>query len=1639
MKKKVVSVIISLILAVTMLLPAVNVFGASSVWGGGVATPTLSGGYYQIDTGEKLAWFARQVNSGSSSIKAKLTNDIMLNSTGTYTYEWTPIGTEANPFKGEFDGNGHYISGVYIRTQREYNGLFGYVYSDKPVVDDEDDTTEEIFTANPPEMIHDLEVKSSQIVGLDHAGGICGYIHYGIISGCSYSGTISSYGNNVGGICGEAFNFSKIEQCFTKGSVTGVIRTGGIVGFANTNVQVNECYSEMTITSNASVNGNAGGIAGALSASKLKGAYFMGSITGPKRVGGIVGYNSYSTVTSCYCIGSVSSSLANPEYVNAIAGYSMGCSYLNCYYCEDMTGTGDKNATARTVADMKKFTFVRELNENANAFSYDYMNINNGYPVLVFMLETSVWTGGIEQPSTDSSGTYLIESAENLAWFEKLVNGTLSGYARNTSANAKLIDNLLLNIFITDDTSLTNVWTPIGSESYPYNGTFNGNGYNITGVYVNGEKNQGLFGYIGTSGNVSGVVMLDGQINGTENVGAVAGYNKGTISLSCNDGVVNGQKAVGGICGYNTGIVQTSYNQDTVNCTSDGGSQIGGICGYNTRAYVRQCFNNGLVTGVANSNYYGGICGFNSGDGVYNCYNSGKVLGGFYVGGLIGYNSTGTVKYCLNYGNVNSLNPVNSNTNNFIGYNYGTCTMQYCYIDSTIQNTIINNLNGATAKTTAELTGGNISTELGFPTGVWVNCFDENYYRFYPQLQDIRYSTYEKYKDDSIESVRMVKESYNVKLKIDGRSDSYFADFPSALTALGVNDGTIIPIRSITLDSAVNLSSRVKIHGENYPVTITRASTYTGALFNVTGKLTLGDYKDGSDDNILLIIDGNSAVTATDSLISLGENAELITYEGWKITGAKSSVHGAALYMGSNSTVDYHGGVITGNTATGTTVDAGAVYNDMGTFNMTGGEISSNTSASARGGAIFNNSGVVNISGGEIKNNYGKTFGGALVNLGTDAEINISGDALISGNYANAGGAVMLYSGTVNMTGGTIKENFAYKKNGSTATTGGGGGVTINTSGKFVMSGGTICDNYVYDNVGYGFGVTVFGTFEMSADALISNNDVYIYKNRKINITSALNASGTAAVITPALYETTNQVLTGDALGVSSTKFEVTPSGDTAWYVNSVGYLMNTPINNVASLSKFGAYAVDYVSVAQAVSQIAAGESGIITIIGDNTINETIKVYGDVTILSETDQTFTSMRGGSFKGTLFEVQPGGTLTFGFTEAEKWGEDVSANDSDEETIGTDSVGGEYILDGGYAYNQSTGTSMITVLNGGTLYTYDDFTMTYGYSPTSGNIVVNGTMNMYGGTLRNNTGKQGGAINIGTTGVVNLLGGSITGNNIVEGGCGKAIYNAGTLKRIENIYEYIQDEEVVATKNTFVSVRSNNDVYLSSGKTVILDSTVTDVLLSGTSSAPESVTTTADKMVLSAPAYYAGMPVVTGENVGLHYTEFEPSDSGYYINVDGTIGYLLLVPSTASGLKIDREAKYITGVDITKTVGYYKTAFLNSGVIEIKDKDGNIMADTDRLTTGSKIILRDADGIGLVDSATVIIYGDVDCDGFVDAMDATIINAISQGMYADGTLTAVQLLAADTDTGGVTSSDVLYVESCGVKLNSVDQSR
>ncbi|MBQ8782403.1 MAG: hypothetical protein IJZ57_01345 [Clostridia bacterium] len=1636
MKKKILSVIISICLILTAVQPIADIFAASAVWGGGTSVPSLTNGFYQISSGEELAWFAQQVNSGSNTIKGKLTDNIVMNEQYSTANNFTPIGTVDYPFAGEFDGGGFTISNLYIETTSDYVGLFGYVAGERPDVDDKDDSTEEVFKANPLNMIYNVHLSSASITGNQNVGGIAGFISYGVITDCSFNGELTATANSAGGIAGYIYDYAKVQRSVTHGTIQGVIRAGGICGYGNSNSTVLKCYSTADVFSNANVNGNAGGIVGTVSASTVNGCYFLGRVYGPKKVGGIVGTNSYSTLLGCYTLAPVYTTiLNNTDYIAAIAGYSLGGSYYNCYYNEATSLWVDDNATARTLEQMKKFSFARELNENGNAFTYDYMELNNGYPVLAWTLETAVWAGGKEEPQKDSAGYYLITTADELAWFSGLVNGTLAGVDQNTSANAKVTENILLNIFIVENSDETNVWTPIGTAESPFNGIFIGNHFNIAGVYTNGASYQGLFGNVGANANVSNVVMLDCLITGTDYVGGIAGYNKGIISTSGNDSTVRGERYVGGITGYNSGTVTVSYNVGTVECTSASGAHIGGVVGSNQRGKVQQCFNNGLVQGAA-GNYFGGVCGSSTGDGIHNCYNSGSINGGYYIGGIAGYINTATITNCYNRGYVNSQNSMGTNTGNFIGFVNGTCTLTNCYYDTTIENSVMTNTTDAVGLDTTGLTGSGIATALGFQSGYWTSKASNSYFDYYPQITALATANCEKMKADSLESAKIVQKQYMLHIKIDGKEDSYYKTFDDALTAIGTKKGYIIPIRNLVLNETITIANNISIYGLDFNRTLTRNPSFTGVMFDVTGTLTLGDIKNGNDENALLTIDGNGGnVTAASPVINVASGATLNTYPGFTVTNAVSSTVGSVIY--NEGTANINGGVLKANQ---TTCDAGTIYNNMGTINMTAGTVDSSSSVT-KGGAVYNNYGIMNISGGTFSNNYAKTLGGAIYSIGADAVVTISGTANFTANSAKAGGAFYVNSGTLVMNGGTVSNNFAYNTRGNTATAGGGGAATVNTNGTFTMKGGIVDSNYVYTETGTGYGFVVYGKMQMGGSAAVTNNDIYLAKNKTVEITDGLTASGTALTITPYTYTAGTYVLSGTGMGLSYTKVEITPDGtSTEWNVNSSGYLMNTAISNVASLSKFGAYSVEYVSLAEAVSNIGAGEEGIITIIADNTISETIKIYGDVTILSETDQVFTSRRSGSFTGALFEVQSGGTLRLGYSSVEVEGSaDMTPSEDEESEVSADSVGGEYHLDGGNNYYGATGTSSIKVLKGGTLYTYDDFYLEYGYS-TEGTISVLGEMYMFGGTIKNNLATSGAAINISTGGYAYLYGGAITNNQISGTGLGKAIYCAGNLIRAAHSYVYYQNDVEVARQNTFTTITSDNDVYMASGKKITLSNVESKVLLSETAEIPTTEEVTATPISVTYPSYYVGMVVLKGTDVALHYTSFDITTPGYCIESDGTIGVNLLVPASSSSYVVTRgNLNYVSGINTSlNLVGYVINQFANTDKIEIVGTDGKVLSSGDIVTTGCVVNLYNADETAVVDSIYIVIYGDVDCDGKIDGMDSMLMSCYVAGSLTSSDLTPAQIEAGDIDnTSSVNSTDIAYVQKCGAMLQTVQQ--
>lgn len=283
---------------------------------------------------------------------------------------------------------------------------------------------------------------------------------------------------------------------------------------------------------------------------------------------------------------------------------------------------------------------------------------------------------------------YQISNRAELYWFAGLVNGTLpDGGGKNLSANAILTANIIVNTGVLDanknlvsKSDLTE-WKPIGARWSSYTGTFDGQGYTISGLYFNNPTSSyaGLFGSIGANGKISNVGVLDSYFQFREFGGGVCGVNYGTVRDCKNTGSVRGLAAIGGVCGLNEkgGIIENSFNEGTVSGTGDNVQQVGGVCGYNNGT-IKSCYNTASVSG---QNSVGGVCGFNSRGIITNCFNEGTVSGQTFVGGVCGNGCGVTTTNCFNGGIVSGQ----SHVSGVCGYDYnydGTLTNCYYLSDT---------------------------------------------------------------------------------------------------------------------------------------------------------------------------------------------------------------------------------------------------------------------------------------------------------------------------------------------------------------------------------------------------------------------------------------------------------------------------------------------------------------------------------------------------------------------------------------------------------------------------------------------------------------------------------------------------------------------------------------------------------------------------------------------------------------------------------------------------------------------------------------------------------------------------------------------------------------------------------------------
>lgn len=270
-------------------------------------------------------------------------------------------------------------------------------------------------------------------------------------------------------------------------------------------------------------------------------------------------------------------------------------------------------------------------------------------------IQTS-WDGeSYTEPAKNGQGVYLISSPDELMWFNK---------------NAKMIDSakLLADITINEDVSGSDAtsqkykWTPIGTDSSKYTGTFDGNGHTISGLYINSTAaNTGMFGRIGSSAVVKNLTLADSVIRSTKNyTGAITGYIDDAASVTnChtkNSVQVSAAVYTGGITGYQDDTSTLTRCSNAAEVT--GANNVGGISGYNwskSSASLTDSYNRGSVSG---SNLVGGICAqIYIGGTVSDVYNLGTVqatgtAGTPTAGGITGVFRWGTIKSAYNAGIV---------------------------------------------------------------------------------------------------------------------------------------------------------------------------------------------------------------------------------------------------------------------------------------------------------------------------------------------------------------------------------------------------------------------------------------------------------------------------------------------------------------------------------------------------------------------------------------------------------------------------------------------------------------------------------------------------------------------------------------------------------------------------------------------------------------------------------------------------------------------------------------------------------------------------------------------------------------------------------------------------------------------------
>jgi hypothetical protein len=287
------------------------------------------------------------------------------------------------------------------------------------------------------------------------------------------------------------------------------------------------------------------------------------------------------------------------------------------------------------------------FNPATNTLSYNSAETLNPNQALTF---TANVDGNNPNYTITASATLNITVHDGLEANARAIPVTQENITRPSTGFINYASNdsgLERNYILTENITLTgtNNWTPVGTSSTPFTGTFNGNSKTITGLNMSGlggSVGGGMFGALDQEGIIRDLSLYSVNISGIDYIGGIAGYNYLGIIENCTvTGTITGTSDyVGGIVGNNSGTIEKCFSEGNI----IGSSYVGGIVGNNDNGTIEDNASTGNITGT--DNYVGGIAGASMGT-IRRCYATGSISGNDSVGGIVGRHDGGAVDNCV--------------------------------------------------------------------------------------------------------------------------------------------------------------------------------------------------------------------------------------------------------------------------------------------------------------------------------------------------------------------------------------------------------------------------------------------------------------------------------------------------------------------------------------------------------------------------------------------------------------------------------------------------------------------------------------------------------------------------------------------------------------------------------------------------------------------------------------------------------------------------------------------------------------------------------------------------------------------------------------------------------------------------------